>query len=77
MVMPMKGKTAAAINASRQSRANMTTSKPTTLATSRTTLTSSVDVSRAIRLTSLMIRATSSPEWIEVKKLSDMPWIWA
>jgi hypothetical protein len=73
----MNGKTAAAISASFQSRANITTSSPMTVARSRTRFTSTVEARRATRLTSVMVRATSSPECTALKKLSDMPWMWA
>ena len=56
---------------------NITTSKPMAVARSRTTLTSTVEASRATRFTSVMVRATSSPECTELKKLSDMPWMCA
>ncbi len=42
----------------------------------RTPMTSTVEDSRAMRLTSLTTRVISSAEWICEWKDSDMPWMW-
>ena len=77
MVTPTRGKTAIAIKVSSHSRRNMTTSSAMMVPTWRTAITSTVEESRARRLTSVTTRVISSAECSEAKKASGMDWMWA
>ena len=74
---PAAGKIATAIRARAHSRANMTTSSATMVATWRTAITRTVEERRASRFTSLTTRVISSAECSEAKKDSGMPWMCA
>ena len=72
---PMNGNTSRAMTASRHSRTNITVTSAATIATWRTTITSTVDDTRASRLTSVMTRDMRSAECRSEKNDSGMPWM--
>ena len=72
---PTNGKTITAIRASRHSRTSMTDSSAITIATCRKAITSTVDDTRARRLTSVTTRDISSAECRSAKNDSGMAWM--
>ena len=74
-VTPTKGKMTSAIRASRHSRTSMTDSSAMTIAICRKAITSTVEDTRASRLTSVTMRDISSAECRPAKNDSGMLWM--